>query len=1446
MAYKAQVQEFTTAWNKASAWAASQGIPSSSYLPVYKLDLSRVQQGWYPMSSAERNRAILAAHTPKQVTPAPTTTPSDLWTPSGVWHNSLRDASNIFTGLIHLPTGLYDVTKNTFLDIADPSRLKGKTTGATIGNILDTTLASFIPGAADLGRFLQAGGGMAGLDKLMEDPLLSALDVLPADIGGGVLSKLATTDLGAQLAERAGMSTDELSESGLLKTMRKVVSNTPTSKVGVAAGGGAVKQMTVGDVLHSWTQSKIGISKPIADMMQGWSSITLKGTAVEQSLMAPAFDAVMSLTSEERDEFDRLLDATQQGTPINQVLDDKSIDPKVAQALRTTWDGPRRFAVEEEIAYNDVSVVRDANGEELVYSANDHPDVLKARKTKQKAQRAFVNTLDPMDHLVAAADKIEQARPGLVDRLTNVNQAARTATDADESLLENTTFEVPANRAGRRKVIGLPKKDQAAKVFGEGGLVDQAVEMLRAGQDDQLGPMVEVLKRRLSSWGAHSVTAAANPAFEAVRDAVGDLDTFVKTQHKVSDEIDKRIYGTKADVSRATEASKDFRQRERGNLKSNHRRQIQAIADQKSREIGAAQARATSRIDMLGVTYRETQALIRRRLENFGQRADPKAMALAKSQVTKDLADLRRQWQASVKQVKEELRNSQLRIRDDARTVERKARAAQAKEIRQLSEAHANLADYHGELMREMNGYAKALDRFNKTVWDHPPDAYRTMYLALYYKHLKAHENSAELIDATEKSLKERSGFDQTRLEALRENPRVLAEMVYLFARDVYHDPTASPDLMALTQQVNKDVTDSAMTELQTLRAQGFRPPYMPSASSLDVRDDVMHYGTRILVGHGTPSVDAAKARAFDLTAKRHDVMLGVSKSLKQVLDRDNTIEFVEHYLAPLTTTGRQLEEAVRQYNPVETLNASRGTLPDFYAAQARSMGLEAFDPKATFGFTRPSWGADKLYLPASLTKSLNLLVNKEQFPFTGLYDKATGLFRYSILNLSPRYTAHVTFGGTALLALKSTPYVFKYIGAAWKGVKDGSLPLELDRMPTTVGYAAHAFQEHALASGKQMGWLAIQEHIEERQGVRWAAAKAVHVAKALGDINMRFTRHVVHMQGAVAFLDGMARAERRGKFLDPETGQLVEMTKERALVEGMHHVDEVMGNLGRMSPVERTLARKVMPFYGWTKHILRYVLMFPVDHPWRAQILSQIAFNASADVSPALYTRMQFLFFLGSPSKTGAVSAITDRFMDPLRDVASYGTLSGWLGALNPAIMLPIVQVFGPQAVYGSSALYPSLTYNSMYGIETAGSQGNLVSGLEQFIPQTGALATAIDAASATRSLAKSNPNEFAKQLFESLNIPFAQVQNVNVKQIAAQDETRRYEVAKQAATTAWQSGNFGKIAAYKNVPDPRNPDYEITPEQLEAIYNASLAQQPNIPPSEIVASLPNPSGYG
>jgi hypothetical protein len=592
-----------------------------------------------------------------------------------------------------------------------------------------------------------------------------------------------------------------------------------------------------------------------------------------------------------------------------------------------------------------------------------------------------------------------------------------------------------------------------------------------------------------------------------------------------------------------------------------------------------------------------------------------------------------------------------------------------------------------------------------------------------------------------------------------------------------------------------------------------------------------------------------------ELMPERYDLMAAVHKVTKEAIERNNTIEFVEENLARHAKTAGEVYEWAQRAFPDEYAGRSGEirSQADLIEEHIGRLGLTEWDPTKSVGFTLPRWGNDKVYLPIGLKKAVDSLLKNHEFPMDGVYDKATDLFRFSILGLSPRFTAHIVFGGAFLLALRSDPSIVLKLGEGWKLAEDPTkLPVELRQVSAERGVEPMEFRTVALehankAGGAQAAYMNVQEQLAG-EGIDWRKANPVQWLKAVGEVNYRFTRRVSTMYRAAAYLDHAEKAAKNETFTDPVTGETVAMTRERAIDEGVHHALKVMGDLRNMSPLERVSFMRIMPFYGWTRHILSYVLSYPVDHPYRAQFLAVQASLDSDSVAKALDTRWLFMLTLGSPDSSGNVKGVDVRFLDPLRDVANYASLSGWIGALNPVITAPLAAI-DPNLVYGSTSLYPNVTYNEFYGIETSTPSGNPLEAVgEQFVGQIGALQSALNLAGNYRSLATKNPNAFYKTIFESLNIPFAQVQNLNVKQLAAKGELARYRVASSAANNAWQAQGMGgsgiekALTGYASVPDPINPDYEITPAQLQAIYNAALVAYPGQNPADVVTAPPTP----
>ena len=763
--------------------------------------------------------------------------------------------------------------------------------------------------------------------------------------------------------------------------------------------------------------------------------------------------------------------------------------------------------------------------------------------------------------------------------------------------------------------------------------------------------------------------------------------------------------------------------------------------------------------------------------------------------------------------------------------------------------------------MEQRSAVIKALARatgsyrtFEKAWWDQPADKWRSVMYDYMLERVLDVADKEDRIAAGSDRLRE-LGYADKQIDAYLSDERRLAAFIWQDSLNAMTDP----HMPIIDDEEFDRVVYGAIDHVATLKEQGYDVAYMPvlrTSAAWEERPGL--YGAS--VKPRIAELSSTKRRAMaTIMPERYDVVAQVSASTKEAIERDLTIEFADSHIAPhALTKGEASNWAQMAYrDEFATLNPASANFQLLEAHKLEQMGLSYWNPNEKLGFTFPRWGNGGLYLPAGFAKALDQMLDGKRFRLDTVYDKGTRLFRFSILGLSPRYTAHIVFGGGFLLALRSDPRIVFKMGDAYRMVKEGRLPRPLRQSSTEVGIQelspepaslqVKALEAHGEAAGKQGAHMLMQEILGE-QGILWSKASPVQWVRAAGELNYRFTNFVSSMYRAAAYLDHAGRAAKE-EFTDPVSGVKMRVTPQRAKDEGIRHAQKVMGNLKAMTPLERTWFMRIMPFYGWTRHILDYVLTYPVDHPYRAQFLAVQAQLDSDSVAKAIDQRVLFMFFLGQPDAQGNVRGVDVRFMDPLRDVGNYATWGGWIAALNPALQAPIAMI-DPNLIYGSTALYPQVTYDQFYGIETTTPQGNAaLTGAEQFVSQLGALDAALNLSGQYRSLAQKNPNAFAKTIFQSLNIPFAQVQSINMKQLAVKGELARYRVASQAAKNAFSNpgmqgtGITDALAGYSSVPNPLNPDYEVTPAQLQELYNAAIAAYPGQNPLDVLIAPNTPA---
>lgn len=517
----------------------------------------------------------------------------------------------------------------------------------------------------------------------------------------------------------------------------------------------------------------------------------------------------------------------------------------------------------------------------------------------------------------------------------------------------------------------------------------------------------------------------------------------------------------------------------------------------------------------------------------------------------------------------------------------------------------------------------------------------------------------------------------------------------------------------------------------------------------------------RVLPDHFS-SVDMFKKKTMNFAPGVLDISAAVTEAGKEVIQQKATAEYINNFVKPFAKPYTQLLDeytaALDSSKLDPRINISAKAIQDmtkeYHPIEVDGSGVN-FPLKPTKEST--------LMVPTGVYRSLKSLMDQgpggraSKLGIYGPYDKSMKLYKFSVLT-GPRHLVHVAIGGSMMLALRD-PAAFAKYAEAWKAVKGGTAPVEL----TQDLYNLKSDQIHATAVGKSY---------------------AKHLVEAVGDKARALAR----------LEENIASTQRTAEYLS----QVGKGVSHDAALQSAY---KVFVDMDGMSAIERTIIKQVFPFYGFTRHLFRYLFSYPIDHPLRAAILSKFAEQEQQDWTSGLPQAYQQLFFLGAPDKNGNVFSVDVKSINPFRSFANDFTLTGLISSLNPAITAGM-QVAGINTLQGVSELYPQIAYDPVSGsLQAKRPADALPKVLSSYVPQFGALDHFFQITQNMKQLKRSNPAAYRQTLFSQLNLPFA-MGRINVPLVKEQQEMKRYRVAQSAVAQGEKSGDFAGAKRFARVP--------------------------------------------
>ena len=427
--------------------------------------------------------------------------------------------------------------------------------------------------------------------------------------------------------------------------------------------------------------------------------------------------------------------------------------------------------------------------------------------------------------------------------------------------------------------------------------------------------------------------------------------------------------------------------------------------------------------------------------------------------------------------------------------------------------------------------------------------------------------------------------------------------------------------------------------------------------------------------------------------------------------------------------------------------------------------------------------------------------------------DFANGIFKTSVLALSPRFIAHLFFGGltmgVGMTDLSHIKFFMKAAATLIKGDPEGKLANMAANLPAHVLESGGDANILHFRQGQDMASIAMDAGGMRLFGKKISEMKGVEKATAL----LKWTKQIEEIITRTHRLASMLYFEDKGVTDLPTLVRLQ---------------NRIYGDTNALSPLERNILRRIIPFYAFEAHILRYLGNYPLDHPFRTSFLVNYAHQLQQDQNTNLPQSLDYLFPIINTGH-GNQWYIDYRQWNPFRSAFNYLTLTGFIQGVNPLIQ-GLLTATGVSTLNGAATPYLPTAFDTLYASQQTTRNNAFYSVLEATIPQSQIVDHFLHLTASAQSLARYDPKYNSAQSLASLvNFPWLP-QKINLMQYAAKGSVAKYRQAVSDVSNALKTGNFSILDRYNS--DVPYSGYMVSAAQLKAMYDQAAAMSQAAPP--------------